>query len=201
MMIGGVLLFLAGLGLIAGQGWARRFTIILVAANIFARLGFLGNSNYPLWALTALTLNIVVLYALTARWSESGLCVGVVTQHRCVTTPTRFRTLLARRLEFSDFDLESERPHDLARRRRDPSGTDDRGDRRKNSPNLLGVDLELTHYLEVQGIRHRRRVHRDERGDPHQHQRLRIETRCLDRVLRHARQQIEHRGLSWLSHS
>jgi hypothetical protein len=71
LMIWGVLLFLAGLGLIAGQGWARWFTIILVAANIFAQLGFLGNSNYPLWALTALTLNIVVLYALTARWSES----------------------------------------------------------------------------------------------------------------------------------
>jgi hypothetical protein len=71
LMIWGVLLFLAGLGLIAGQGWARWFTIVLVAANIFAQLGFLGNSNYPLWALTALTLNIVVLYALTARWSES----------------------------------------------------------------------------------------------------------------------------------
>ena len=71
LMIWGVLLFLAGLGLIAGQGWARWFTIVLVAANIFAQLGFLGNSNYPLWALTALALNVVVLYALTARWSES----------------------------------------------------------------------------------------------------------------------------------
>ena len=71
LMIWGVLLFLAGLGLIAGQGWARWFTIVLVSLNIFAQLGFLGNSNYPLWALTALTLNIVVLYALTARWSES----------------------------------------------------------------------------------------------------------------------------------
>jgi hypothetical protein len=33
-----------------------------------AQLGFLGNSQYPLWALTALALNVVVLYALTARW-------------------------------------------------------------------------------------------------------------------------------------
>lgn len=71
LMIWGILLFLAGLGLAAGQGWARLFTIILVVANIFAQLGFLGNSNYPLWALTALALNVVVLYALTARWSES----------------------------------------------------------------------------------------------------------------------------------
>jgi hypothetical protein len=71
MMFWGVLLVLAGLGLLAGQGWARWFTILVVAVNFFAQLGFLGNSQYPLWALTALTLNVIVLYALTARWSES----------------------------------------------------------------------------------------------------------------------------------
>jgi hypothetical protein len=71
MLIWGVLLVLAGLGLLAGQGWARWFTIVVVSLNFFAQLGFLGNSQYPLWALTALTLNVVVLYALTARWSES----------------------------------------------------------------------------------------------------------------------------------
>ena len=71
LLLWGVLLALAGLGLISGQGWARWFTILLVSINIIAQLGFLGNSQYPLWALTALTLNIVVLYALTARWSES----------------------------------------------------------------------------------------------------------------------------------
>ena len=71
MLIWGVLLVLAGLGLIAGQGWARWFTIVVVSLNFFAQLGFLGNSQYPLWTITALALNVVVLYALTARWSES----------------------------------------------------------------------------------------------------------------------------------
>jgi hypothetical protein len=71
LMFWGVLLVLAGLGLLAGQGWARWFTILVVAVNFFAQLGFLGNSQYPLWALTALTLNVIVLYALTARWNES----------------------------------------------------------------------------------------------------------------------------------
>jgi hypothetical protein len=71
MLVWGVVLVLAGLALVAGQGWARWFTIVVVTLNIFAQLGFLGNSQYPLWALTALALNIVVLYALTARWSES----------------------------------------------------------------------------------------------------------------------------------
>jgi hypothetical protein len=73
MVIWGVLLVLAGLGLLAGQGWARWFTIVVVALNFIAQLGFLGNSQYPLWTLTALALNVIVLYALTARWSESAV--------------------------------------------------------------------------------------------------------------------------------
>ena len=71
MLVWGVLLALAGLGLLAGQGWARWFTIVIVALNILGQLGFVGDSEFPLWALTALALNVVVLYALTARWSES----------------------------------------------------------------------------------------------------------------------------------
>jgi hypothetical protein len=73
LLIWGVLLVLAGFGLLSGQGWARWFTIVVVALNFFAQLGFLGNSQYPLWALTALTLNIIVLFALTARWDESDM--------------------------------------------------------------------------------------------------------------------------------
>ena len=72
MLVWGVLLFFAGLGLLGGQSWARWFAIVVVSLNVLAQLGFLGNSQYSLWALTALALNVVVLYALTARWSESA---------------------------------------------------------------------------------------------------------------------------------
>jgi hypothetical protein len=48
----------------------------VVSLNVFAQLGFLGNSLHPLWALTALTLNVVVLDALTVRWSESQFGLG-----------------------------------------------------------------------------------------------------------------------------
>ena len=71
MLLWGILLFCAGLALMAAQDWARWFTIIVVSLNVLAQLGFLGNSQYPLWTLTAMTLNIVVLYAVTARWSAS----------------------------------------------------------------------------------------------------------------------------------
>jgi hypothetical protein len=71
LMIWGVLLVCAGLGLLTAQGWARWFTIVVVSLNFLAQLGFLGNTQYPLWSLTVIALNIIVLYALTARWGES----------------------------------------------------------------------------------------------------------------------------------
>ena len=71
MLIWGSLLLVAGLGLLTAQSWARWFTIVAVSVNFLIQLGFLGNSNYPLWTLTALALNVIVLYALTARWDES----------------------------------------------------------------------------------------------------------------------------------
>jgi hypothetical protein len=71
MIFWGALLALVGLGLLAAQSWARWVGIILVSLNILIQLGFAGDSAYPLWSLTAIALNITVLYALTARWTES----------------------------------------------------------------------------------------------------------------------------------
>ena len=77
MLIWGALLVLAGLALIAAQGWARWFAIVVVSLNFIAQLGFLGNSQYPLWSLTVMALNIIILYALIARWSESAVDLNV----------------------------------------------------------------------------------------------------------------------------
>ncbi len=71
LMIWGVLLLLGGFALAAGQTWARWFAIVVVSLNFIAQLGFLGNTQNTLWSLTAIALSIIVLYALTARWSES----------------------------------------------------------------------------------------------------------------------------------
>jgi len=73
MMIWGVILVLVGLALTSGQSWARWVSIVLVCVNLFAQLGFVGNSSYPLWTLIVLTLDIIVLYALIVRWDESQL--------------------------------------------------------------------------------------------------------------------------------
>ena len=72
-MIWGVVLVLAGLALLSGASWARWFTIVVVSLNFIDQLGFAGSSQYPLWALTVLALNILVLYALIVRWDDSAM--------------------------------------------------------------------------------------------------------------------------------
>jgi len=69
-LIWGGILILAGLGLLGGAGWARWLAIIGVAVNSIQQVAFLANypQAYPLWNLLIVALNIVVLYALTARW-------------------------------------------------------------------------------------------------------------------------------------
>ena len=71
MLIWGIVLAGVGLGLLGGAGWARWTAIVLVSVNVFGQLGFLGNTNDLLWVLTTLTLNIIVLFALTVRWGDS----------------------------------------------------------------------------------------------------------------------------------
>ena len=70
-MIMGIVLFLVGLGLAGGAGWARWVAIIAIAASLLGQLGWLGNSSTPIWTLTVVALQIIVLYALTAKWSEA----------------------------------------------------------------------------------------------------------------------------------
>ena len=69
-LLWGGLLILAGLALLGGAGWARWLAIIAVAVNAIEQIAFLANypQAYPLWNTLIVTLNILVLYALTARW-------------------------------------------------------------------------------------------------------------------------------------
>jgi hypothetical protein len=68
-LIWGIIVGLVGMGLLSGQSWARWTAIIVGSLNFLIQLGFVGSSAYPLWALVAMALNIVILYALIVRWS------------------------------------------------------------------------------------------------------------------------------------
>ena len=69
-LIWGIVVALAGLGLLARSGWARWFAIVVGSLNFVVQLGFVGSTEYPLWALTVLALTAVVLYALIVRWDD-----------------------------------------------------------------------------------------------------------------------------------
>jgi hypothetical protein len=69
-LLWGLLLVLAGFGLLGGAGWARWLAIIGVGINAIQQVAFLANypQAYPLWNILIVALNILVLFALTARW-------------------------------------------------------------------------------------------------------------------------------------
>ena len=69
-LLWGLLLVLAGLGLLGGAGWARWLAIIGVSINAIGQIAFMANypQAYPLWNILIVALNILVLYALTAHW-------------------------------------------------------------------------------------------------------------------------------------
>jgi len=75
-LIWGIIVGLVGIGILSGQGWARWTAIVVGSLNFFIQHGFVGSSQFPLWALTVLALNIVILYALIVRWSGARSAVA-----------------------------------------------------------------------------------------------------------------------------
>ena len=69
-LIWGAVIALAGFGLLTRHAVARWFAIVVASVNVIEQLGFVGNTGYPLWALTSIALSGVVIYALIARWEE-----------------------------------------------------------------------------------------------------------------------------------
>jgi hypothetical protein len=65
-LILGIVLFLTGGGLLAGRGWARWTAIFFVMLNAFGQIAWM--TTYPLWSVLIITLDIVIIYQLTARW-------------------------------------------------------------------------------------------------------------------------------------
>lgn len=69
LLIGGLLMVAAGLGLLLAQTWARITAIVLVIVHAIIQIAWLGA--YPVWSLLMIALDTVVLYALTAGWSAA----------------------------------------------------------------------------------------------------------------------------------
>ena len=55
-----------GLGLFAGQNWARWTAVVLCMINATLQLTII--TAFPIWALIVIALDVVVIYQLTVRW-------------------------------------------------------------------------------------------------------------------------------------
>ena len=64
-LIGGIVIFLAGIGLFSGAVWARTVGVIL--AFISALLGFAWLPYYPIWGIIIVVIAVSVIWALTVH--------------------------------------------------------------------------------------------------------------------------------------
>ena len=69
LVIWGVVLLVVAAGLNARREWARWTAAAVVCIDVILQVGFLPSS--PLLSVTLIALDVVVLYALTARWQEA----------------------------------------------------------------------------------------------------------------------------------
>ncbi len=64
-LVAGVLVGLAGMALFQGAVWARTVAVIVACISILAN--FMWLPYYPLWSLTVIAFNVVVIWAVTAH--------------------------------------------------------------------------------------------------------------------------------------
>src|SRR3954466_7512045 len=62
----GILMALTAFGLFAGQSWSRWSAIFFAMVNAMIQVA--SFSAFPLWALTVIALDVVVIYQLTANY-------------------------------------------------------------------------------------------------------------------------------------
>jgi hypothetical protein len=67
-VIGGVIVFLAGICVLAGQMWARTVGVFVALVSAVTNLAFLAA--YPLWSTIMIALAVVVIMALTVHGSD-----------------------------------------------------------------------------------------------------------------------------------
>ncbi len=67
-LIGGIVVLVAGICVLAGQVWARAVGVLVAAASAIANVAFLAA--YPLWSLIMIALAIVIIMALTVHGSD-----------------------------------------------------------------------------------------------------------------------------------
>jgi hypothetical protein len=74
LLIFGIIMLVVGIGLFTGQQWARITAIVIVGLHAIAQVLWIGA--YPIWSIVMLALDVVVLYALTAHWTDAKQAIA-----------------------------------------------------------------------------------------------------------------------------
>jgi hypothetical protein len=67
-LILGVIILMAGLELLRGATWARVVAVVLAVFSFVANMSFFNA--YPFWSLIVMTVDVLVIYALTVHGAE-----------------------------------------------------------------------------------------------------------------------------------
>jgi hypothetical protein len=67
-VLAGVVVMVAGVCVLAGQTWARAVGTLLAFVSAVLNIGFLSAA--PVWSMTMIALDVVVIMALTVHGSE-----------------------------------------------------------------------------------------------------------------------------------
>jgi len=67
-IIGGAVLILAGIAVFSGQIWARTVGVILAMLSAIVNIAFLAA--YPIWSVTMIAVDVLVIWALTVHGGE-----------------------------------------------------------------------------------------------------------------------------------
>ena len=68
-LVVGILMGLTAGGLLTGAGWARWTAVFFAMVNAMLQVG--SFTAFPLWALTVIALDVVVIYQLTANYQPA----------------------------------------------------------------------------------------------------------------------------------
>jgi hypothetical protein len=69
LLIVGVVVALAGVGVLSGNPVARGIGVVVAAFSALVNMVFLAA--YPIWSLIVITLDVIVIYALTVHGGEA----------------------------------------------------------------------------------------------------------------------------------
>ena len=67
-MILGLVMLLSGIGVFSGHVLARTVGVIAAAVSLFANFAFIPA--YPIWSLIVVTIDVLIIWALTAHGGE-----------------------------------------------------------------------------------------------------------------------------------